>query len=128
MRRALQAAVSGPGVGMAAFGMVMMVSAAVVAARSFHESSERTGGGMATETKGSTRERVEQVIRSEIGTDAEIGAETRMEDLGADLLDMVEIVMGLEEEFLVDITDEDAEQVKTVADAVQLVERLQYAP
>ena len=46
------------------------------------------------------------------------------EDLGADSLDEVELVMTAEEHFDIEITDEDAEKCKTVKDAVALVERL----
>lgn len=46
------------------------------------------------------------------------------EDLGCDSLDLVEIVMGIEEEFEIEIADEQAEKIKTVGEAVALVERL----
>jgi acyl carrier protein len=45
-----------------------------------------------------------------------------MDDLGADSLDVVELVMGFEEEFDVEIPDEDAEKIKTVGQAVQYIE------
>ena len=45
------------------------------------------------------------------------------EDLGADSLDKVELVMALEEEFQIEILDEDAEKVKTVQDAVTTVSK-----
>ena len=44
-------------------------------------------------------------------------------DLGADSLDTIELVMAMEEEFSVNIADEDAEKVTTVAQAVELIER-----
>lgn len=47
-----------------------------------------------------------------------------IEDLGADSLDVVEIIMSLEEEFEIEIPDDEAEQVKTVADTVAMVKRL----
>lgn len=46
-----------------------------------------------------------------------------VDDLGADSLDSVEILMAVEDEFAVLIEDEDAEKVETVADAVLLIER-----
>jgi acyl carrier protein len=49
-----------------------------------------------------------------------------MQDLGADSLDIVELVMALEEEFKVTIPDEQAEKIKTVADAVDYI--LQHQP
>ena len=51
-------------------------------------------------------------------------ASTFIADLGADSLDMVELVMALEEEFDTEISDNEAEHVSTVKDAVELIERL----
>lgn len=45
-----------------------------------------------------------------------------IDDLGADSLDTVELIMALEEEFNVEIPDEDAEKMKTVADAIKYIE------
>ena len=45
------------------------------------------------------------------------------EDLGGDSLDLVEVMMEVEHEFRISVTDEEAEQVKTVADIIGLVER-----
>jgi len=45
-----------------------------------------------------------------------------VEDLGADSLDVVELVMALEEEFDIEIPDEDAEKILTVADAIKYIE------
>ena len=45
-----------------------------------------------------------------------------MDDLGADSLDTVELIMALEEEFNVEIPDEDAEKMKTVGDAIKYIE------
>ena len=47
-----------------------------------------------------------------------------VDDLGADSLDLVELVMTMEEEFDVDISDEDAEQLVTVQDAIKYVQAL----
>lgn len=47
---------------------------------------------------------------------------TFVEDLGADSLDIVELVMAFEEEFDMEIPDEDAEKIKTVGDAVKFIE------
>lgn len=46
-----------------------------------------------------------------------------VEDLGADSLDIVEITMACEEEFSIDIPDQDMEEAKSVADLVQMIER-----
>jgi acyl carrier protein len=46
-----------------------------------------------------------------------------VDDLGADSLDTVELVMAFEEEFTIDITDEDAEQMRTVGEAIAYIEK-----
>jgi acyl carrier protein len=48
-----------------------------------------------------------------------------VDDLGADSLDQVELIMAMEEEFDVEIPDEDAEKIKTVQSAIDYVEKLQ---
>jgi len=47
-----------------------------------------------------------------------------VEDLGADSLDVVELVMALEEKFDVEIPDEDAEKITTVTDAIKFIENI----
>jgi len=51
-----------------------------------------------------------------------------VEDLGADSLDVVELIMGLEEEFDIEIPDEDAEKIATVQDAVSYIDSKQGQP
>lgn len=46
-----------------------------------------------------------------------------VEDLGADSLDIVDFVMALEDEFGIDISDEDAQKIKTVKDAVEFIDK-----
>ena len=48
-----------------------------------------------------------------------------VDDLGADSLDIVELIMGIEEEFDIEIPDEEAETIVTVADAVNFIKRQQ---
>ena len=69
----------------------------------------------------SAETRVKEIIINELGVDPEkVTSEASfVEDLGADSLDTVELVMAFEEEFGVDIPDEDAEQMRTVGDAVK---------
>jgi acyl carrier protein len=56
---------------------------------------------------------------------AEVKEDSRfVEDLGADSLDVVELVMALEEKFDIEIPDEDAEKIKTVADAIKYIENI----
>jgi acyl carrier protein len=64
--------------------------------------------------------KVREIIINELGVEAEkvTNDASFVEDLGADSLDTVELVMAFEEEFGIDIPDEDAEQLRTVGDAV----------
>jgi acyl carrier protein len=48
-----------------------------------------------------------------------------VEDLGADSLDVVELVMALEEKFDIEIPDEDAEKIANVSDAIKFIEKIQ---
>ncbi|HVP05780.1 MAG TPA: acyl carrier protein [Dehalococcoidia bacterium] len=73
-------------------------------------------------------ERVRKIIAEQLGVDeAEIKPETSfVEDLNADSLDLVELIMSLEEEFskegkTIEISDEDAEKIVTVQDAVTYI-------
>lgn len=72
----------------------------------------------------SVLERVRKVVVDQLDVDDhEVTAQASfVDDLGADSLDVVELVMGLEEEFDVEIPDEDAEKIVTVADAVGYIE------
>jgi acyl carrier protein len=65
-------------------------------------------------------ERVKDIIVEELGVEREklTGEASFMEDLGADSLDTVELVMAFEKEFDIDIPDEDAEKMRTVGDAL----------
>lgn len=68
-----------------------------------------------------TEARVREIIINELGVEAEKVTDEAsfVEDLGADSLDTVELVMAFEEEFGIDIPDEDAEQMRTVGDAIK---------
>lgn len=65
-------------------------------------------------------ERVKDVIVAQLGVEpAEVKPESSfVDDLGADSLDTVELVMALEEEFGIEIPDEEAEKIKTVGEAI----------
>ncbi len=69
-------------------------------------------------------ERVRKIIIDQLGVDeAEVTPEAKfIDDLGADSLDTVELVMALEEEFGVEIPDEDAEKITTVQQAISYVQ------
>ena len=68
-------------------------------------------------------ERVKKIIVDQLGVDvAEVTSEASfIEDLGADSLDTVELVMALEEEFGIEIPDEEAEKIATVKDAIEYI-------
>ena len=68
-------------------------------------------------------ERVKAIIVEQLGVEENdvIPAAKFIEDLGADSLDTVELVMAFEEEFDIEIPDEDAEKITTVGDAIQYI-------
>jgi acyl carrier protein len=68
--------------------------------------------------------RVRDIIVNELGVEpSKVTAEASfVEDLGADSLDTVELVMAFEEEFGIEIPDEDAEKMETVGDAIKYLE------
>jgi acyl carrier protein len=71
----------------------------------------------------SIAERVKQLVAEQLGVEEDQVTEEAsfMDDLGADSLDTVELVMALEEEFDIEISDEDAEKVQTVQDAIDYI-------
>ncbi len=74
-----------------------------------------------------TEAKVKDIIINELGVDAEkvTRSASFVEDLGADSLDTVELVMAFEEEFGMEIPDEDAEKLQTVGDAIDYIEKSQ---
>ncbi len=68
--------------------------------------------------------RIKEIVCEQLGvSDDEVTPEASfIDDLGADSLDIVELVMALEEEYEIEISDEDAEKIKTVQDVVTYVE------
>ena len=71
----------------------------------------------------SVEAKVKQIVVEQLGVDEDQVTEEAafMDDLGADSLDTVELVMALEEEFDVEISDEDAEKIQTVKDAISYI-------
>ncbi len=70
-------------------------------------------------------EKVKEIVIEQLDVQAEQVTEDAsfIEDLGADSLDTVELVMALEENFDIEIPDEDAEKIKTVRDAVEYIDK-----
>lgn len=69
-------------------------------------------------------ERVKKIVAEQLGVKEDISNEASfVDDLGADSLDTVELVMALEEEFECEIPDEDAEKITTVQQAIDYVEK-----
>ena len=68
-------------------------------------------------------ERVKEIIAEQLGVSKEeVAPEASfIDDLGADSLDIVELVMAMEEEFDIEIPDEDAEKIQTIGDAISYV-------
>ena len=73
----------------------------------------------------SVEDRVKSIIVEQLGVDAdEVQQEASfVEDLGADSLDTVELIMAFEEEFGVEISDDEAEKIRKVKDAVEYIEK-----
>ena len=71
-----------------------------------------------------TLERVQGIVAERLGVEDDQVTETAafIEDLNADSLDLVEVIMAMEQEFEVEIKDEDAENIRTVSDAVQYID------
>jgi acyl carrier protein len=72
----------------------------------------------------SIEEKVKEIIVEQLGVNPEQVTPNAsfIEDLGADSLDIVELVMAFEEEFSVEVPDEDAEKLQTVGDVVKYIE------
>jgi acyl carrier protein len=80
-------------------------------------------------TMSDVAERVKKIVVEHLGVDADkvIDSANFMEDLGADSLDTVELVMAFEEEFGVEIPDDAAETIVTVGDAIKFLEKASAA-
>jgi acyl carrier protein len=73
----------------------------------------------------SVEEKVKSIIVEQLGVDAEeVNPDAAfVEDLGADSLDTVELIMAFEEEFGVEISDDEAEKIRKVRDAVDYIQK-----
>ncbi len=70
-----------------------------------------------------TLDRIKQIIADQLGIDEDqvVPEASFIDDLGADSLDIVELIMAFEEEFDMEIPDEDAEKIKTVQDVLDYI-------
>ena len=75
----------------------------------------------------STFDQVKKIVVEQLGVEADEVqmSSTFVDDLGADSLDIVELIMAFEEEFNIEIPDDKAEKIKTVEDVVKYIEEVQ---
>jgi len=71
----------------------------------------------------SLEDKIKKVIAEKLGVEIEevVPDAAFVDDLGADSLDLVELIMSMEEEFDIEISDEDAEELETVKDAIDYI-------
>ena len=72
----------------------------------------------------SVEDKIKKIIAEKLSVDPEevVPEAAFVDDLGADSLDLVELIMSMEEEFDIDISDEDAEKLATVKDAIAYID------
>jgi acyl carrier protein len=77
----------------------------------------------------SVEDRIKSIIVNQLGVEesAVVPKAKFIEDLGADSLDIVELVMAMEEAFGIDIPDEEAENIRSVTDAINFVKKMEEA-
>ena len=109
-------------------GIVSLFLALVVSAAcsKVNDSSSRTSpeSAQTNPQRKQIEEKINQLIRAQLGKDVAIAPESRlMQDLKADELDVVELVMRVEEEFKIEISDDDATRLGRVKDLYDYVEK-----
>ncbi|KAL2234503.1 acyl carrier protein 4, chloroplastic isoform X1 [Sesamum indicum] len=88
--------------------------------------SSRTSRLQICAAKAETVEKVSEIVRKQLALSPEtqLTPQTKFSELGADSLDTVEIVMGLEEEFNINVEEENSENITTIQEAADLIEKL----
>nr|QUE29235.1 AcpP [Erythrotrichia welwitschii] len=83
-----------------------------------------------TKTKNEINENVKRIVAEQLGVDiSEVTDQAHFtKDLGADSLDTVELVMAIEEEFSIDIPDEEAEKITTLDEVVTFIDKQLKTP
>ncbi|KAK4488938.1 hypothetical protein RD792_004729 [Penstemon davidsonii] len=86
----------------------------------------RTSGLQICAAKPETLEKVNGIVRKQLALspETELTPQTKFTELGADSLDTVEIVMGLEEEFDISVEEENSENITTIQEAADLIDKL----
>lgn len=76
---------------------------------------------MSIQSEAEVARKVKEIVRETLGKEEVTDNASFIEDLGADSLDIVEMVMAIEKEFAIEIPDEDAEKIATVQDAIDYI-------
>ncbi|KAL5566993.1 hypothetical protein UlMin_030157 [Ulmus minor] len=97
---------------------------------SFKSQPRSLGLQICCAAKPETVDKVCSIVKKQLalGDDSAVSGESKFTELGADSLDTVEIVMGLEEEFGISVEEESAQTIATVQDAADLIEKLLEKP
>lgn len=104
----------------------VILAALVASASAFVPTRPVASRTMALSMAASVEERVRELVKTQLNPDSEFAdSASFMDDLGADSLDAVELIMSLEEEFEIEIPDDEVESITTVQAAIDFVKSKQ---